>query len=137
MAKLKSIKTYAEELWKDIEEQRGERPRMLRHLVEKTAKDQRHLAIIDEEIDQEIERGKQDPNNHGLVRIVFGSQGQPKQEVNPLLVQRDKASRTVTDDLKELQLTANSVYKKKDQKRMKDDENANDPTAEYFNSING
>ena len=52
-------------------------------------------------------------------------------------MQRDKASRTVTDDLKELQLTANSVYKKKDQKRMKDDEDANDPTADYFKTIQG
>ena len=69
--------------------------------------------------------------------MVWGSTGQQKQEVNPLLVQRDKASRTVTDDLKELQLTANSVYKKKDQKRMKDDENANDPTADYFKTIQG
>ena len=58
MAKLKSIKTYAEELWKDIEEQRGERPRMLRHMVEKTASDQRHLAIIDEDIDKEIKLGE-------------------------------------------------------------------------------
>ena len=69
--------------------------------------------------------------------MVWGSTGQQKQEVNPLLVQRDKASRTVTDDLKELQLTANSVYKKKDQKRMKDDEDANDPTADYFKTIQG
>lgn len=136
MAKLKSIKTYAEELWKDIEEQRGERPRMLRHMVEKTAADQRHLQILDNEIDKEIKLGE-DSELHGLVRMVWGSTGQQKQEVNPLLVQRDKASRTVTDDLKELQLTANSVYKKKDQKRMKDDEDANDPTADYFKTIQG
>lgn len=137
MKKPKSIKTYAEELWKDIEEQRGERPRMLRHLVEKTASDQRHLAVIDEEIEEEIERGRQDPNNHGIVRMVWGSQGQQKQEVSPLLAHRDKVSRTITEDLKELQLTANSVYKKKDQKRMKDDENEDDPTADYFRTIQG
>ena len=136
MAKLKSIKTYAEELWKDIEEQRGERPRMLRHMVEKTAADQRHLQILDNEIDEEIRLG-QESEMHGIVRMVWGSQGQQKQEISPLLVQRDKASRTVTDGLKELQLTANSVYKKKDQKRMKDDENANDPTADYFKTIQG
>ena len=136
MAKLKSIKTYAEELWKDIEEQRGERPRMLRHMVEKTASDQRHLAIIDEEIDKEIKLGE-DSELHGLVCMVWGSTGQQKQEINPLLVQRDKASRTVTDDLKELQLTANSVYKKKDQKRMKDDEDANDRAPDCFKTIQG
>lgn len=136
MAKPKSIKTYAEELWKDIEEQRGERPRMLRHLVEKTASDQRHLAIIDEEIDEEIKLGKES-ELHGLVRMVWGSQGQQKQEVNPLLAHRDKVSRTITDDLKELQLTANSVYKKKEQRHLNDEDKEHDPTAEYFSSING
>ena len=106
----KSIKTYAEELWKDIEEQRGERPRMLRHMVEKTAADQRHLQILDNEIDEEIRLG-QESEMHGIVRMVWGSQGQQKQEVNPILVQRDKASRTVTDDLKDLRLMLDYVSK--------------------------
>lgn len=126
MAKLKSTKTYAEELWKDIEEQRGERPRMLRHLVDKTAKDQRHLDAIDNELD-----------GSEFTSIAIGSTGQQKTELNPLLAQRDKVSRTITDDLKELQLTANSVYKKKEQRHLNDDDKENDPTAEYFSSING
>lgn len=126
MAKLKSQKTYAENLWQDIEEQRGERPRMLRHMVEKTAKDQRHLDLIDAELD-----------DAELTSIAIGSTGQQKTEINPLLAHRDKVSRTITDDLKELQLTANSVYKKKEQVRMNDADKENDPTAEYFSSING
>lgn len=126
MAKIKSTKTYAEELWKDIEEQRGERPRMLRHLVYKTAKDQRHLDAIDAELE-----------GSEFTSIAIGSTGQQKTELNPLLAQRDKVSRTITDDLKELQLTANSVYKKKEQVRMNDEDRENDPTAEYFASING
>lgn len=126
MAKLKAFKTYTENLWQDIEEQRGERPRMLRHLVEKTAKDQRHLDLIDNELD-----------NAELTTIAIGSTGQQKTEINPLLAHRDKVSRTITDDLKELQLTANSVYKKKEQTRLKDENEENDPTAEYFASING
>lgn len=126
MAKPKSIKTYTEELWKDIEEQRGERPRMLRHLVEKTAKDQRHLDIIDQELD-----------DADLTSIAIGSTGQQKTEINPLLAHRDKVSRTITDDLKELQLTAGSIYKKKEQKHLNDGKEENDPTAEYFASING
>lgn len=126
MAKLKSHKTYAENLWQDIEEQRGERPRMLRHMVEKTAKDQRHLDLIDQELE-----------NAEFSFMVIGSTGQQKKEINPLLAHRDKVSRTITDDLKELQLTANSVYKKKEQVRMNDDDKENDPTAEYFASING
>ena len=126
MAKLKAVKTYAENLWQDIEEQRGERPRMLRHMVEKTAKDQRHLDLIDQDLD-----------NAELTSIAIGSTGQQKTEINPLLAHRDKVSRTITDDLKELQLTANSVYKKKEQRHLNDDDKENDPTAEYFTSING
>lgn len=123
--KLKATKSYIENLWQDIEEQRGERPRMLRHLVEKTAKDQRHLDLIDAELE-----------NADMTTIAIGSTGQQKTEINPLLAHRDKVSRTITDDLKELQLTANSVYKKKEQRHLNDDDKENDPTAEYFNSIN-
>lgn len=125
MAKLKSQKTYIENLWLDIEDQRGERPRMLRHLVEKTAADQRHLDDIDKRL-----------KGADFTKLVIGSTGQQKIEVNPLLAHRDKVSRTLLDDLKELQLTAGSVYKKKEQVHMKDEENANDPTANYFNAIN-
>lgn len=121
MAKVKSIKHYTEELWLDIEEQRGERPRMLRHLVEKTASDQRHLQIIDNEID-----------GADLTTIAIGSTGQQKTEVNPLLAHRDKVSRTITDDLEALQLTARSLYKKKDAKSDKGDV---DPMIEYLNGI--
>lgn len=125
MARLKAIKTYIENLWQDIEEQRGERPRMLRHMVDKTAKDQRHLDIIDNDLE-----------NADLTSIAIGSTGQQKTEINPLLAHRDKVSRTITDDLKELQLTAGSVYKKKEQRHLNDDNGENDPTAEYFNTIN-
>lgn len=120
--KPKSTKAYAEELWKDIEEQRGERPRMLRHLVEKTAADQRHLQIIDNEIE-----------GSELTTIAIGSTGQQKTEINPLLAHRDKVSRTITDDLEALQLTARSLFKKKD---AAPDKNEDDPTAEYFGTIN-
>ena len=125
MGKLKAIKSYIENLWLDIEEQRGERPRMLRHLVEKTAKDQRHLDLIDAELE-----------DAEMTSIAIGSTGQQKTEINPLLAHRDKVSRTITDDLKELQLTANSVYKKKEQRHLNDEDSEHDPTAEYFNSIN-
>lgn len=126
MAKLKAHKTYVENLWLDIEDQRGERPRMLRHLVDKTAKDQRHLDDLDNRLEGE-----------DFTTIMIGSQGQQKTEVNPLLAHRDKVSRTLLDDLKELQLTASSVYKKKEQRHLNDEDKENDPTAEYFNSING
>lgn len=125
MAKLKATKTYIENLWMDIEDQRGERPRMLRHLVDKTAKDQRHLDDIDARLEGE-----------DFTSIAIGSTGQQKTEINPLLAYRDKVSRTITEDLKELQLTANSVYKKKEQARLNDEDKENDPTAEYYMTIN-
>lgn len=124
MAKLKAHKTYVENLWMDIEDQRGERPRMLRHLVDKTAKDQRHLDDLDNRLEGE-----------DFTTLVIGSTGQQKTEVNPLLAHRDKVSRTLLDDLKELQLTASSVYKKKEQRHLNDEDKEHDPTAEYFNSI--
>lgn len=126
MAKLKAHKTYVENLWLDIEDQRGERPRMLRHLVDKTAKDQRHLDDLDNRLEGE-----------DFTSVVIGSTGQQKTEVNPLLAHRDKVSRTLLDDLKELQLTASSVYKKKEQRHLNDEDKEHDPTADYFNSING
>lgn len=119
---IKSLRSYVSNLWKDIEEQRGERPRMLRHLVEKTAKDQRHLDIIDAELE-----------DADMTSIAIGSTGQQKTEINPLLAHRDKVSRTLTDDLEALQLTARSLYKKKD---AKPDQTDDDPTAEYFTTIN-
>lgn len=124
MAKLKSIDTYVKELEEDIVDQRGECPRMLRHMVNKTAKDQRHLDLIDKELEKA-----------DLTSIAIGSTGQQKTEINPLLAHRDKVSRTITDDLKELQLTAGSVYKKKEQTRLSDEDNVNDPTAEYFKTV--
>lgn len=126
MAKLKTLKRYTEDLWMDIEEQRGERPRMLRHMVDKTAKDQRHLDLIDNELD-----------DAELTSIAIGSTGQQKTEINPLLAHRDKVSRTITDDLKELQLTAGSVYKKKEQRHLNDEDKENDPARDYFGTING
>lgn len=124
MTKLKPLKTYIENLWMDIEDQRGERPRMLRHLVDKTAKDQRHL----DEIDNSLSRAD-------FTSITLGVTGQQKTEINPLLAHRDKVSRTLLEDLKELQLTASSVYKKKDQARINDVAEENDPTAEYFSAL--
>ena len=124
MTKLKPLKTYIENLWMDIEDQRGERPRMLRHLVDKTAKDQRHLDEIDNSLIGEK-----------FTSSMFGSMGQQKTEINPLLSHRDKVSRTLLEDLKELQLTASSVYKKKDQARINDVAEENDPTAEYFSAL--
>lgn len=126
MAKLKPHKTYVENLWLDIEDQRGERPRMLRHLVEKTARDQRHLDEIDRQLD-----------GVDFFPYGIGSTGQQVQNVHPGLAARDKVSRTITDDLKELQLTAGSIYKKKEQKQLNDGKDEHDPTAEYFSSING
>ena len=97
---------------------------MLRHLVDKTAKDQRHLDEIDNSLIGEK-----------FTSSMFGSMGQQKTEINPLLAHRDKVSRTLLEDLKELQLTASSVYKKKDQARINDVAEENDPTAEYFSAL--
>lgn len=119
--KLKSLKSYIDNLWADIEDQIGDRPRMLRHMVEKTAMDQRHLAQIDECLDKEP-----------FTTLTTGSTGQQKTEINPLLAHRDKVSRTITDDLEALQLTSRSAYKKKEATADKGDV---DPMLEYMNNV--
>ena len=120
--KLRSVEEYEEDLWSDIEEILGDKPRRLRQMVRKTARDQRHLDQIDDELD-----------GVDLTSMARGSMGQMKQELNPLLLYRDKVSRTVSDDLESLMLTARSTYKKKDNNQG--DTSEVDPMAEYLQSI--
>ncbi len=96
---------------------------MLRHMIEKTAMDQRHLAMIDQQLE-----------TSAFTSVVTGSTGQQKTELNPLLAHRDKVSRTITDDLEALQLTARSLYKKSENTNVTARDN--DPMLEYFESIN-
>lgn len=62
-----------------------------------------------------------------------GSNGQSKNVAHPLTPHLKDAQRSFTSVLSELQLTSASKYKKQESTEHND----NDPTAEYFNAING
>lgn len=62
-----------------------------------------------------------------------GSNGQSKNVAHPLSQHLKDAHRSLTSVLSELQLTSASKFKKKDNA----DPVENDPTAEYFSTING
>lgn len=89
--------------------------------VMKAASDFRHLEVIDGQIDRLEE----------FVTLSPGSTGQMKQEINPLIAARDKASRTAMDALDALQLTPRSTYKKTDGKAQEED----DPMIRYMGNV--
>lgn len=89
--------------------------------VWKAASDFHHLEQIDAQIDRLDEFVTQSP----------GSTGQMKQEINPLIAQRDKTSRTCMDALDALQLTPRSTFKKTDGKAQEED----DPMLQYMNNV--
>lgn len=89
--------------------------------VWKAAGDFHHLEVLDAQIDKLDE----------FVTVSPGSTGQMKQEINPLIAQRDKASRTAMDALDALQLTPRSTYKKQDGREQDKD----DPMMKYMNNL--
>lgn len=89
--------------------------------VWKAASDFHHLEQLDAQIDRLDE----------FVQLSTGSTGQMKQEVNPLIAARDKASRTCMDALDALQLTPRSTFKKTDGKAQDED----DPMLRYMNNV--
>lgn len=62
-----------------------------------------------------------------------GSNGQNKNIAHPLTQHLKDAQRSLTSVLSELQLTSASKFKKKENTERTE----NDPTMEYFNTING
>lgn len=63
-----------------------------------------------------------------------GSKGQNKNVAHPLTQHLKDAHRSLTSVLAELQLTSASKFKKQENNTERTD---NDPTSEYFNTING
>lgn len=94
MSKAKAKKTYERELWEDVTTRKGAKDTFLRHMISKAAADLHNLDKIDEQLEKS-----------DFVTIAKGSREQAKTEINPLLAQRDKVSRTITADLAALGLT--------------------------------
>ena len=96
MARRKTTSGYIAELKKMIKSRTGaDYEPWLLPMINKTAS---NMVIIDK-VQQEIE------DSDELVTTVYGSQGQQKTEVNPLLPHYDKAQRTLLMQMEALGLT--------------------------------
>ena len=101
MAKLEGHKGKVAEINKALRDQLGLKknetiPVTYSLLIQKTATDMCMLDKVAEEISKETD----------LTSMVYGSMGQQKTVVNPLIPYYDKLSARVTDDLYNLGLTA-------------------------------
>lgn len=92
-------------------------------LIETAARNKRLLERFDDELDDD-----------DLLKLSTGSMMQSKEDINPLIKHRNDVAKLYADNLDALMLTPRSKYKKAEAKQKQDE---NDPTAEYFNSING
>lgn len=122
MAKIKTKQYYERKFQAAIRSRLGSYDDAVYGLaVWKAASDFHHLEQLDAQIDRLDE----------FVQLSTGSTGQMKQEVNPLIAARDKASRTCMDALDALQLTPRSTFKKTDGKAQEED----DPMLQYMNNV--
>lgn len=80
-------------------------------LIECAARNKRLLDRFDAEIDES-----------DLISISTGSQGQQKEDINPLVKHRNDVAKLYADNLEALQLTPRSRYKKTDGKVNEEDD---------------
>lgn len=124
MAKQKTVKAYAQTLAKRCERKFGtDFVDDNEELIECTARNKRLLERFDEELDSKE-----------LIIYSKGSTGQNKEDINPLIKHRNDVAKLYADNLDALQLTPRSKYKKTESNPTIQDD---DPTKEYFASING
>lgn len=119
--KLKSLKSYMNDVEKMVCEEYGCVPPKLVVLIRKTAQDMRMLDRIINEIESEED----------LTSVETGSTGQIKTVVNPLIPYYDKYSSRVTDDLYNLGLTSRKQASKTDDQSKKKD----DPLSELLTPL--
>lgn len=125
MAKLQPIKTYINKLTKRCTLKFGDEfVADNEELIELAARNKRQLDRFDAELD-----------DADLTVTMIGSTGQQKEDINPIIKHRNDIAKLYADNLEALMLTPRAKFKKADKPRDPNDEN--DPTMEYFNSING
>lgn len=124
MAKLPTVQTYINRLRTRCKKKFGDDfVADNEELIELAARNKRKLDRFEEEID-----------NDDLLKMQVGSNGQPKEDINPLVKYRNDIAKLYADNLDALQLTPRAKFKKAEAKRDPKD-NENDPTMEYFNAI--
>lgn len=124
MAKLQPIKTYINKLTKRCTLKFGEEfVADNEELIEVAARNKRQLDRFDHEMD-----------DADLTITSIGSQGQTKEDINPIIKHRNDIAKLYADNLDALMLTPRAKFKKAEKPRDQNEEN--DPLAEYFNTIN-
>ena len=124
MAKPKSVQAYEKEIVKMIEARNGTFDNWLTPQVEGAAMNRVILAQIHTEI----------TDSKNLVKTVFGSNGQVKQEPHPLLGVYDKMQRTLLQQYAALGLNYNATPSKINEptgKAAKEDE----PLMKYYSAF--
>lgn len=89
-------------------------------LIESAA---RHKMLLDR-FDDEIAQGS-------LTVVSTGSQGQMKEDINPIIKHRNDVAKIYNDNLEALMLTPRSRYKKRDSESSKEE----DKMADYFSAL--
>mgnify|MGYP003446375290 FL=1 len=104
------MRKYGEEFCDDNEE-----------LIATAARNKRLLERFDEELE-----------NQNLTSIATGSQGQMKEDINPIIKHRNDVAKLYSDNLEALMLTPRAKYKKMENASV----NKNiDPMALFFNKM--
>lgn len=99
---LKPLKTYISALKRRCSKKFGEDFALdNEELIEAAARNKRLLDRFDDEI-----------SNGDLTTVAFGSMGQQKEDINPLIKHRNDVAKLYADNLDALQLTPRSKYKK-------------------------
>lgn len=122
MSKRKSLKSYVNALNVRIEKRIGEVEDFLVPMIEATA---RHWMLHDKMWEELME--------DDLVRSMYGSMSQEKQEVNPLMAHYEKLHRSLTDDLTALGLNYNTTPSKVTENTKKGVDDT-DPMAVFYNN---
>lgn len=104
------MRKYGEEFCDDNEE-----------LIETAARNKRLLERFDEELE-----------NQNLTTINTGSQGQVKEDINPIIKHRNDVAKLYSDNLEALMLTPRAKFKKMDNASINKN---SDPMAEFLKTI--
>lgn len=122
MAKLKPLSTYVRRLTDRCLSKFGDGfATDNEELIEAAARNKRLLDRFDDEIETQ-----------DLTVISIGSQGQQKEDINPIIKHRNDVAKLYADNLDALMLTPRAKFKKTEARPTTTED---DPTAEYFKSI--
>lgn len=121
MAKVKKFAYYKQQLYDRCVRQFGEDYALdNEELIETAARNKRLLDRFDNELD-----------GHELTVVSTGSQGQMKEDINPIVKHRNDVAKLYADNLDALFLTPRARFKKTENGGSKTE----DPLADFLKSV--